>query len=99
MYRIIVKEDTKVVEVKIFDHKLGKEQVAYGEAKAIKLDRFESNEDSWITLTDSYRSLTVPKIDVIDVRELKGGKVIYRKREEKAIASENSEDLAGISSS
>jgi len=41
----------------------------------------------------------VPKIDVACISELKDGEVRYSKGEEKAVASENTEDLVGISSS
>jgi len=94
-----MKEDTVVVKIKFYDHMLGREQVIYGEVKTSKIDRFETNEDSWITLTDSYRSLIVPKIDVAGISEFKEGEVRYRKGEEKAIASKNTKDLVGISSS
>ncbi|TKJ24974.1 MAG: hypothetical protein CEE42_09145 [Promethearchaeota archaeon Loki_b31] len=94
-----MKEDTVVVKIEFYDHGLGREQVIYGEVKASKIDRFETNEDSWITLSDSYRSLSVPKIDVVCISEFKDGEVKYRKGEEKAIASKNSKDLVGISSS
>ena len=93
-----MKDDTIVVEIKFFDHALGMEQTIYGLIKASKIDRFETNEDSWITLTDSYRSLTVPKIDVICISEFKDGEVRYSKGGEKAIASKNAKDLVGISS-
>ncbi|TKJ27468.1 MAG: hypothetical protein CEE42_02090 [Promethearchaeota archaeon Loki_b31] len=66
-----MKEDTAVVKIKFYDHGLGREQVIYGEVKASKIDRFETNEDSWITLTDSNRSLIVPKIDVACISEFK----------------------------
>jgi len=94
-----MKEDTVVVKIGFYDHGLGREQVIYGEAKTSKIDRFETNEDSWITLTDSYRSLIVPKIDVACISEFKEGEVRYRKGEEKAIASKNTKDLVGILSS
>jgi len=94
-----MKEDTVVVKIKFYNHGLGREQVIYGEVKASKIDRFETNEDSWITLTDSYRSLIVPKIDVACISEFKKGEVRYRKGEEKAIASKNTKDLVGILSS
>ena len=94
-----MKEDAIVVKIEFYDHELGREQVIYGEAKAIKVDRFETNEDSWITLTDSYRSLSVPKIDVACISEFKDGEVRYSKGEENAVASKNSKDLVGMSSS
>lgn len=94
-----MKEDTIVVRIKFYDHELGREQVIYGEVKAIKIDRFETNEDSWITLFDSYRALNVPKIDVALIKELKDGEVRYSKGEEKAVASKNSKDLVGMLSS
>jgi len=94
-----MKEDIIMVKVEFYDHELGSEQVIYGEVKAIKIERFETNEDSWITLTDSCRTLTVPKIDVACVSEFKDGEVRYRKGEEKAITSENAKELVGISSS
>ncbi len=40
-----MKEDTVVVKIKFYDHGLGREQVIYGEVKASKIDRFETNED------------------------------------------------------
>lgn len=67
--------------------------------KAIKIYRFETNEDSWITLTDSCRTLNVPKIDVLSIIEFNDGEVIYSKSEEEAVASENAKDLVGLSSS
>jgi len=94
-----MKDDTIVVKIQFYDHELGREQVVYGEVKATKIDRFETNENSWITLTDSYRSLIIPKIDVARISEFKGGEVRYRKGEEKAVASKNSRDPVGISSS
>lgn len=94
-----MKEDAIVVKIEFFDHELGREQVIYGEAKATKIERFETNEDSWITLTDSCRSLIVPKIDVLSISEFKDGEVRYSKCEEKAIPARNSRDLVGISSS
>jgi len=94
-----MKEDAIVVKIEFYDHELGREQVIYGEVKAIKINRFETNKDSWITLTDSYRSLIVPKIDVACISEFKEGEVRYIKGEEKAVASSNSKDLVGISSS
>ena len=94
-----MKEDELVVKIEFFDHALGREQVIYGEAKAIKIDGFETNEDSWITLTDSCRSLTVPKIDVACIREFKDGGVRYIKGEEKAISNRNAKNLVGMSSS
>ena len=94
-----MKDDTIVVKIKFYDHELGREQVVYGEVKAIKIDRFETNEDSWITLFDSYRSLDVAKIDVALIKELKGGEFRYKKGEEKAMTSKNTKDLVGISSS
>ena len=94
-----MKDDTIIVKIEFYDHELGREQVAYGEVKATKIDRFETNEDSWITLTDFYRSLTVPKIDVARISELKGEEVRYRKDEEKEIASKYTRDPIGISSS
>ena len=96
---IDMKEDTIVVKIKFYDHELGIEQVIYGKIKTSKIDRFETNEDSWITLTDSCRSLTVPKIDVACIIEFKDGEVRYSRGEEKAIASKNAKDLVGISSS
>ena len=51
-----MKDETIVVKIEFYDHGLGREQVAYGEVKATKIDRFETNEDSWITLTDSFMS-------------------------------------------
>lgn len=94
-----MKEDTVVVKIKFYDHGLGREQAIYGEVKASKIDRFETNEDSWITLTDSYRSLIVPKIDVACISEFKEGEVRYRKGEEKAIVSKDSRGSIGMSSS
>ena len=94
-----MKEEAIVVKIAFFDHELGREQVIYGEAKAIKIERFETNEDSWITLTNSCRTLIVPKIDVACVREFKDGGVRYKKGEEKAITSKNAKELVGISSS
>jgi hypothetical protein len=93
-----MKDDTIVVKIEFYDHELGREQVVYGEVKATKIDRFETNEDSWITLTDSYRSLIVPKIDVARISEFKEEEVRYGKCEEKAISSKNTKDLVGISS-
>ena len=58
-----MKEDTIVVKIEFFDHALGREQVIYGEARATKIDRFETNEDSWITLND----VNIPKIDVLSI--------------------------------
>jgi hypothetical protein len=94
-----MKEDELVVKIEFYNHELGREQVFYGLVKASKIDRFETNEDSWIALTDSYRTLIVPKIDVACINEFKDGEVRYRKGEEKAIASKNAKDLVGISSS
>jgi hypothetical protein len=94
-----MKENELVVRVEFYDHERRREQVIYGEVKATKIDRFETNEDSWITLTDSYRSLTVPKMDVVSINEFKGGEVRYRKGEEKVIANENAKELVGMSSS
>ena len=94
-----MKEDELVVKIEFYDHELGREQVIYGEAKASKIERFETNDDSWITLTDSCRAFTVPKIDVLRVSEFKEGEVRYCKGEEKAITSENAKDLVGLSSS
>ena len=96
---IDMKDDTTVVKIKFYDPELGREQVVYGEVKETKIDRFENNEDSWITLTDSYRSLTIPKINVMCIRVIKGGNVRYRKSEKKAIVSKNTKDRVGISSS
>jgi hypothetical protein len=94
-----MKEDTIVVKIEFYEHELGREQAIYGEVQAIKIHRFETNEDSWITLTDSYRLLNIPKIDVTCISEFKDGEVRYSKGEEKAVASKNSKDLMGISSS
>ena len=94
-----MKEDKLVVKVKFYDHKLRREQIIYGVLQASKIDRFETNEDSWITLTDSCRTLTIPKIDVTRISEFKDGEVRYSKSEEEAVASENDKDLVGISSS
>ena len=94
-----MKDDTIIVKIRFYDHALGREQDIYGEVKTSKIDRFETNEDSWITLTDSYRSLTVPKIDVTCVSEFKDGEIRYSKGERKVIASKNAKDLVGISSS
>lgn len=94
-----MKEDTIVVKIEFYDPELGTEQVVYGEVKAIKVNRFKTNEDSWITLTDSCRSLNVSKIDVARISESNDGEVIYSKSEEKAVASENASDLVGLSSS
>ena len=94
-----MKENTIVVKIEFYDQMLGREQVVYGEVKATKIVRFDTNEDSWITLTDSCRLLNVPKIDVLSVSELNGGEVIYSESEEEAVASENAKDLVGISSS
>jgi len=94
-----MKEDKLVVKVKFYDHKLRREQIIYGVLQTSKIDRFETNEDSWITLTDSYRTLTIPKIDVACIREFKDGEVRYRKDKEKAMTSKNTKDLVGISSS
>jgi len=88
-----MKEDTIVVKIEFYDHEPGREQSIYGVVKAIKIDRFETNKDSWITLSDSYRMLNVPKIDVLSISEFKDGEVIYCKGEE------NSKDLVGMSSS
>ncbi len=93
-----MKEDELVVKIEFYDDELGREQVIYGEVKATKIDRFETNEDSWITLTDSYRVFNVSKIDVTCISEFKDGEVRYRKGEEKAVASKNSRNLVGISS-
>ena len=94
-----MKEDIIIAKIEFYDHELGREQVIYGEAKAIKIERFETNEDSWITLTDSCRTLIVPKIDVACVSEFKDGGVRYKKGEEKAITSENAKEFVEISSS
>ena len=96
---IDMKEDIIIAKVEFYDHELGREQVVYGEAKASKIERFETNDDSWITLTDSCRAFTVPKMDVLSVSEFKEGEVRYCKGEEKAITSENAKDLVGLSSS
>jgi len=94
-----MKEDVIIVKIEFFDHGLGREVAIYGEAKESKVNRFEANEDSWITLTDSYRVFNVPKIDVACVSELKEREVKYSKGEEKAVTIKNSKDLVGISSS
>ena len=94
-----MKEDELVMKIEFYDHELGRERIIYGEVKASKIERFETNEDSWITLTDSCRTLIVPKIDVACVSEFKDGGVRYKKGEEKAITSENAKDLVGLSSS
>jgi len=94
-----MKEDELVVKIEFYDPKLGTEQVVYGLVKAIKIDRFETNEDSWITLIDSCRLFNVPKIDVTRISESNDGEVMYSKSEEEAVASENAKDLLGLSSS
>lgn len=66
-----MKEDIIVVKIEFFDHALGREKVIYGEVRATKIDRFETNEDSWITLT----GVDIPKIDVLRISEYKEGEV------------------------
>lgn len=90
-----MKEDIIVVKIEFFDHALGGKKVIYGEVRAIKIDRFETNEDSWITLT----GVDIPKIDVLRISEYKEGEVRYAKCEEKEIVNKNAKSLVGISSS
>lgn len=91
-----MKDDTTVVKIRFYDHELGREQVIYGEVVASKIDQFETNEDSWITLTDPYRSLVIPKIDIIRISDLKKGEDRYRKDEENTTKSKNTRSFATI---
>ena len=84
------------VIVRFYDHEIGKDLTIYGDVEEIKLAQFETNEDSWIALTDPYRSLTIPKMDVTLISDLKKGEERYRKGEEKAIINKKAGNVALI---
>jgi len=87
-------ENRIAVIVSFYDHEIGKDLVIYGDVEEVKLVQFETNEDSWITLTDPYRSLTIPKIDVKCISDLKKGEDRYRKGDENAILNKKAGNLA-----
>ena len=82
------------VIVGFYDHEIGKDLVIYGDVEEIKLVQFETNEDSWIVLTDPYRTLNIHKVDIIHISDLKKGEERYRKEEENTILNKKAGNLA-----
>lgn len=87
-------ENKIAVIVRFYDHEIGKDLVIYGDVEEIKLVQFKTNDDSWITLADPYRTLTIPKIDITCISDLKKGEDRYRKGEENAILNKKTGNFA-----
>ena len=87
-------ENKIAVIVRFYDHEIGKDLTIYGDVEEIKLAQFETNEDSWIALTDPHRSLTIPKTDVTLISDLKEGEDRYKKDEENAMINKKAGNLA-----
>ena len=87
-------ENKIAVIVSFYDHEIGKDLVIYGDVEEIKLVQFETNDDSWITLTDPYRTLNIHKVDITHVSDLKKGEERYRKDEKNAILNKKAGNLA-----
>jgi len=83
--------DNRVTDLVCFyDHEVGKRLYVYGNVEEVKLDQFETNEDYWITLTDSCRTLSIPKIDVTRITVLTEGDDLYRKGKGDVLSKKNS---------
>lgn len=74
-----MKENKSMVMLRFYDHNVGKELIVYGELEESKVYEFENNDDAWITLTDSQRTLIVPKEDVTRITILKEGEERFRR--------------------
>ncbi len=85
-------ENNVAVLVWFFDHEVGKKLIVYGNVEEVKLDQFETNEDSWITVSDSYRTLNIPKVDVTRLTILKKGEDSYRNNKEVVFSLKKSYD-------
>ena len=96
MILIVMIENKIAVIVSFYDHEIGKDLTIYGDVEEIKLVQFETNEDSWITLTDPYRTLNIHKVDIIHISDLKKGEERYRKEEENAILNKKTGKVALI---
>ena len=89
-------ENYVVVVVWFYDPGVGKKLIVYGNVEEVKLDQFETNEDFWITVTDSRRTLIIPKKDVTRITVLKEGEDWYRKGKEVVLLKKDAEDLATV---
>jgi hypothetical protein len=85
-----------MVAVGFYDPEVGKELVVYGELEESKLEQFETNDDSWIAIIDSCRTVIIPKIDITRITFLKEKEDFYKKSEEELITKDKAGNLAII---